>query len=141
MLRTIKLYTEQRYDTHTDSNEETFQGKFCKKNGHVFIIFKEEDKENCLKITNHIKLSKDGCVSVRRMGDLESTLYFKQDKPYQTFYNTGQGSVELVFTPSLVSYKEEKSIYTLNLVYSINMGGSKLSDNIYRLEITPLAKV
>jgi len=135
----IKVYTEQQYDSHKDCEEKTFKGNFCEKNENTFIIYKEKDSETGCKITNHLKLAKDGSISVRRMGDVQSILCFKEGKPYTTFYNTGQGSIELIFKPVVVKYKKTQLDYKIELRYAIYMGKSKLSDNVYILKATFLA--
>ena len=135
----IKVYTEQRYDSHTDCEENVFEGTLAKKNESVFLIYKEVDKETGAETTNQLKVATDGSISVRRMGAVQSILYFAKDKPYTTFYNTGHGVMELIFTPEVVTYKEEPFAYEIELRYTIYMGDSKLSDNVYILKATPLS--
>lgn len=136
---TIKVYTEQQYDSHTDREEKVFQGTLFKKNDQVYIIYKEEDQETGVKTTNQIKVSKDGRVSVRRMGPVQSILHFAKDKSYTTFYNTGRGMMELAFLPQVVKYKAEPLAYEIELRYTIYMGESKLSENVYILKTVSLA--
>lgn len=130
----MKVYTEQQYDSHKDCEEKTFQGTVCKKNENIFVIYKEKDLDTGCEISNHLKIAKDGSVSVRRMGDVQSILYFKEGKTYRTFYDTGQGSIELVFKPTLVKHKKTQQGYEIELRYTIYMGESKLSDNVYILK-------
>lgn len=136
---TIKVYTEQGYDSHKDCGEEVFRGTLCKKNNHVFVIYKEQDQESKLEITNQIKVSKDGTVSVRRRGHTQSVLHFTEGTPYTTFYNTGHGAMELIFIPTVVRYEDQAHTYKIELRYAIHMGEEKLSDNVYILEARPLA--
>ena len=135
----MKVYTEQQYDSHKDCKEKIFEGTFCKKNESIFIIYEEKNLDTGCKITNHLKVAKDGSVSVRRMGDVQSILCFIKDKPYTTFYNTGQGSVELVFEPKVVKHKKTQLGYEIELRYAIYMGKSKLSHNVSILKATFLA--
>lgn len=135
----IKVYTEQRYDSHVDRGEKIFEGTLCKKNEQVFVIYKEEDEETGVKTTNQLKVAKDGSISVRRMGHVQSILHFAKEKAYTTFYNTSHGIMELVFIPTAVKYKEEALTYEIELRYAIYLGESKLSDNVYILQATPLA--
>jgi len=134
----MKVYTEQQYDSHRDCEEKTFQGTVCKKNENIFVIYKEKDLDTGYEISNHLKIAKDGSVSVRRMGDVQSTLYFKEGKAYTSFYDTGQGSLELVFKPAVVKHKKTQLGYEIELRYAIYMGESKLSDNIYILKARSL---
>ena len=135
----IKIYTEQRYESHTDCEEKVFEGTLAKKNDSVFLIYKEVDKETGVETTNQLKVATDGTISVRRMGAVQSIIHFTKDKSYTTFYNTGHGVMELIFTPHVVKYKEEPFSYEIELRYAICMGDSKLSDNVYILKATPLS--
>lgn len=135
----IRVYTEQRYDSHTDCEERVFQGTLSKKNEQVFVIYREEDEETGVKTTNQLKVAKDGSISVRRMGHVQSILHFAKEKAYTTFYNTGHGIMELVFIPTVVKYREEALAYEIELRYAIYMGESKLSENVYILQATHLA--
>ncbi len=135
----VKVYNQQQYDTHTDCHEASYEGVISQKNDNVFIIYKEEDSETGLQVTNQLKVSKDGSVSVRRMGDVKSTLHFKEDTSYTSHYDTGQGVVELVFVPTVVACQEgcqeTGSGQTVELRYEIYMGDTKLSDNIYKVQV------
>lgn len=133
---TLTVGTKQIYPTHTDSLEEIFQGKISIKNGNIYIIYVEEDPQTKIKVTNQLKVAKDGSVSVRRMGGHKSLLQFTKDKVYTTFYNTGYGIMELTFKPSIIACNETDTGYNVNLKYDIYMGEEKLSCNHYTLEAT-----
>ncbi|HHX60513.1 MAG TPA: glutamate racemase [Epulopiscium sp.] len=133
---TLWIATKQIYKAHTDSLEETFQGKISEKNGNIYIIYNEQNKDTGIKITNQLKVSKDGSVSVRRMGGHKSLLHFTKDKLYTTFYNTGHGTMELTFKPIVIECNEVDSGYQVRLEYEIYMGEEKLSCNHYTLEAT-----
>ena len=135
----MKVYTEQRYDSHKDREEKIFQGIIRKKNGNTFIIYKEKDLDTGCKTTNQLKLGKDGSISIRRMGDVQSFICFNEGKPYTCFYHTGQGSIELVFKPTFVNHKKIQLGYEIELRYAIYMKDLKLSDNIYILRASILA--
>lgn len=132
----LTVCSKQIYPTHTDESKETFQGQLSIKNGNTYIIYKEKDQDTNAFITNQLKVCKEGTVSVRRMGAHKSLLNFEKDKVYTTFYNTGHGSMELVFKPLLIDCRETDLGYKINLEYDIYMGEEKLSGNQYTLEAT-----
>lgn len=130
----LTVKTKQIYPSHTDSLEESFQGKISNKNGSIYIIYAEEDLDSNTKVTNQIKVSKDGSVSIRRMGGHRSLLHFTMNQPYSTPYNTGYGIMQLTFDPIVIECNETSFGYKLNLQYDIYMGDEKLSCNHYSLE-------
>ena len=132
----LLVATKQIYPTHTDSLEESFQGNISTKNGHIYIIYTEEDPDTGTKITNQIKVAKDGSVAVRRMGGHKSLLHFKKEESYSTFYNTGYGIMELTFKPIHIACNETNLGYKVSLEYDIYTGEEKLSRNHYELEAT-----
>lgn len=131
----LTLITKQIYPTHTDSLEESFQGRVSTKNGHIYIIYTEEC-EDTGAVTNQLKVAKDGSVTVRRMGGHKSLLQFTKDKDFTTFYNTGYGAMELNFKPIVVDCNPTPTGYKIRLEYDIYTGGEKLSRNHYTLEAT-----
>lgn len=131
---TLSVKTKQIYPSHTDSLEEKLLGKISSKSGNIYIIYTEEDQESKVKVTNQIKVSKDGSVSVRRMGGHKSLLKFTKDQPYSTFYNTGHGMMELTFDPITIECSRTDKGYKIRLKYDIYMGDEKLSCNHYTLE-------
>jgi len=130
----LLVSNKQVYDSHEDNNKDSYEGSLTKKNNNIYIIYKEEDKCEGTVVTNQIKVSKDGSVDVRRMGDHKSLLKFNMDRPYTTFYNTGQGSIQLTFKPIDIVCLDTDRGYRLELKYDIYMGGDKLSYNEYLLE-------
>lgn len=132
----LRVATKQIYPSHTDHKEENFQGKVSTKNGHLYIIYTEECDDAGTRVTNQLKVAKDGSVSVRRMGGHKSLLQFTKDKDYTTFYNTGYGAMELNFKPIVIDCKPTPTGYKIRLEYDIYTGGEKLSCNHYTLEAT-----
>lgn len=130
----LMIVTKQIYPSHTDSLEEAFQGKISTKNGQIYIIYHEQDKESGAKITNQLKIAKDASVSIRRMGGHTSLIHLTKDKPYTTFYNTGYGTMELTFKPIVIDCKETDRGYKVSLEYDLYTGEEKLSCNHYTLE-------
>ena len=130
----LLVKTKQIYPSHTDRLEERFQGKISSKNGNIYIIYIEDNQESNIKVTNQIKVSKDGNVSVRRMGGQKSLLQFTKDQPYSTFYNTGHGTMELTFDPITIECSRTDKGYKIRLKYDIYTGDEKLSCNHYTLE-------
>lgn len=131
----IRVFTEQRHQGDKECYENVFEGTITEKNGHIFIIFKE-DIEGGAQITNQIKVCKDGSISVRRMGQVQSLIQFSENKPYKTVYHTGCGAMEITFKPHMVKYIREKTGHEIELRYETHVEGSKLSDHIYNLKAT-----
>ena len=130
----ITVYTKQIYTSHEDTSSEKFKGKLAEKEGNIYIIYTEENKDKTIT-TNQIKVDKEGRVYIRRMGSTRSKLCFDKNKPYTTFYQTPHGSMELTFIPSIVDYQFRSTQHRINLEYDIYMGENKLSRNIYCIQV------
>lgn len=123
---TVKVYDEQKYDTHRDSNETAFKGKLAFKNDSIYITYKDEE----MGVATTIK-TKNGIVWVKRTGNLNANLEFNANKPQTTIYSTPYGEMEIhIITKKCEVYILEQGV-EIQINYQILMQNEHISDNIY----------
>lgn len=85
----VNIKTKQ-YDNNgsLDTIDVVAFGTLYNKNDDVYVVYKE--KEDQIETTTTIKVSKDE-VSIKRFGNSNSTMIFKQDQSNITKYRTQQG--------------------------------------------------
>ena len=86
----LKLVTSQQYEEHDNVDEMIIEGIVAERNGSAYITFKQVDPHYNVTINNLVKI-KNGIVSIKRSGALESTMVFDVEKPYATHYETPYG--------------------------------------------------
>lgn len=124
----IKVYDKQTYETHDDVNETEFEGQLTFRNNSVYITYKDPE----MGVTTMIK-TKDGIVSVKRLGALKANLEFNTQNPHKTIYYTPYGEMEIeIITKKCDIYILEKGMKIV-IDYKILMQGKALSDNIYMI--------
>lgn len=124
----IKVYDKQTYESHDDTKETEFKGQLIFKNKSVYITYKDTE----MGVTTIIK-TKDGIVSVKRMGNLKGNLKFDTGSPHTTIYYTPYGEMEIqIITQKCEVYILERGI-KIYIAYKILMQGKLISDNIYMI--------
>lgn len=124
----IKVYDKQTYETHDETNETEFDGQLVFKNESVYITY----KDNEMGVTTIIK-TKDGVVSVKRIGALKGDLEFNTQTPHNSVYYTPYGEMEIqIITKKCEVYILEKGI-KIYIDYKILMQEETISDNIYMI--------
>ena len=116
----LKILTKQ-YDEvgNIDTIEVNTIGKMFEKNKDIYIVY-EESEEN-QKVTTTLKISDDE-VSIKRFGNVNSLMIFKENHKHLTKYRTNQGLFIIeTETNKLVVDKSEKNYIKLNIEYNINI--------------------
>lgn len=129
----LKLVTSQQYEEHDNVDEMIIEGIVAERNGSAYITFKQVDPHYNVTINNLVKI-KNGIVSIKRSGALESTMVFDVEKPYATHYETPYGKLNIYVTTHEIESEISEKDVNLKIKYEMMMQGKKISDNIYCIE-------
>lgn len=116
----INIITKQyENEKQSDIIKQIFDANIHYKNDDIYIIYK--DKEEDKATTTTIKISKEK-VSIKRFGDINSTIIFEKDKCYETKYRTSQGLFIIeIKTRQLNIDKNREKCIKLNIDYDIKI--------------------
>lgn len=120
MKAKLKIITKQ-YDElgNIDTIEASTIGKMFEKNNDIYIVY--EEIEEGQKITTTLRISDDE-VSIKRFGNVNSLMVFKEKHKHLTKYRTKQGLFMIeTETNKLIVDKSEKNYIKLNIEYNINI--------------------
>ena len=94
-------------------------GKIFEKNKDIYLVY--EESEEGQKITTTVKIS-DEEVSIKRFGNVNSLMLFKEKHKHLTKYKTNQGIFMIeTETIKLIVDKSKKDYIKLNIEYNINI--------------------
>ena len=116
----LKILTKQ-YDEvgNIDTIEVNTIGKMFEKNKDIYIVY-EESEEN-QKVTTTLKISEEE-VSIKRFGNVNSLMIFKENHTNLTKYKTNQGIFVIATETNQVTNDKSKNNYIkLNIEYNINI--------------------
>jgi len=116
----LKILTKQ-YDEfgNIDTIEVNNIGKIFEKNKDIYVVY--EESEEGQKVTTTLKIS-DEEVSIKKFGNVNSLMIFKENNKYLTKYKTNQGLFAIeTQTSKLIVDKSEKNYIKLNIEYNINI--------------------
>ena len=116
----VKILTKQ-YDNvrNIDNIEVNAIGKIFEKNKDIYVVY--EETEDGQKVTTTLKIS-DEEVSIKKYGNINSLMVFKENYKHLTKYRTNQGLFIIeTITNKLVVDKNEKNYIKLNIEYNINI--------------------
>ena len=116
----VKILTKQ-YDEvrNIDNIEVNAIGKIFEKNKDIYVVY--EETEEGQKVTTTLKIS-DEEVSIKKYGNINSLMVFKENYKHLTKYRTNQGLFIIeTITNKLVVDKNEKNYIKLNIEYNINI--------------------
>ena len=116
----IKISTKQyNENNNTDTMQVSAIGKIFEKKNDIYIVY--EEIEDGQKITNTIKIS-DKEVSIKKFGNVNSLMVFKEGYKHETKYRTNQGLFIIeTETNKLTIDKNENNYIKLNIEYNINI--------------------
>ena len=129
----LKLVTSQQYEEHDNVDEMIIEGVVAERNGSSYITFKQVDPNYNVTINNLVKI-KNGIVSIKRSGAIESNMVFDVEKPYATHYETPYGKLNIYVTTHEIESEITEENVKLRIKYEMMMQGKKISDNIYCIE-------
>lgn len=116
----LKIITKQYDELGTiDTIEVNTIGKIFEKNKDIYLVY--EESEEGQKITTTVKIS-DEEVSIKRFGNVNSLMVFKEKHKHLTKYKTNQGIFMIeTETIKLIVDKSKKDYIKLNIEYNINI--------------------
>jgi len=116
----VKILTKQYDDVRNiDNIEVNAIGKIFEKNKDIYVVY--EETEEGQKVTTTLKIS-DEEVSIKKYGNINSLMVFKENYKHLTKYRTNQGLFIIeTITNKLVVDKNEKNYIKLNIEYNINI--------------------
>lgn len=116
----LKIITKQYDELGTiDTIEVNTRGKIFEKNKDIYLVY--EESEEGQKITTTVKIS-DEEVSIKRFGNVNSLMLFKEKHKHLTKYKTNQGIFMIeTETIKLIVDKSKKDYIKLNIEYNINI--------------------
>lgn len=116
----LKIITKQYDELGTiDTIEVKTIGKIFEKNKVIYVVY--EESEEGQKITTTVKIS-DEEVSIKRFGNVNSLMVFKEKHKHLTKYKTNQGIFMIeTETIKLIVDKSKKDYIKLNIEYNINI--------------------
>lgn len=116
----LKIITKQYDELGTiDTIEVNTRGKIFEKNKDIYLVY--EESEEGQKITTTVKIS-DEEVSIKRFGNVNSLMVFKEKHKHLTKYKTNQGIFMIeTETIKLIVDKSKKDYIKLNIEYNINI--------------------
>ena len=120
MKAKVKILTKQ-YDEvrNIDNIEVNVIGKVFEKNKDIYVVY--EETEDGQKVTTTLKIS-DEEVSIKKYGNINSLMVFKENHKYLTKYRTNQGLFIIETTTNkLVVNRNEKNYIKLNIEYNISI--------------------
>lgn len=116
----LKIITKQYDELGTiDTIEVNTIGKIFEKNKDIYVVY--EESEEGQKITTTVKIY-DEEVSIKRFGNVNSLMVFKEKHKHLTKYKTNQGIFMIeTETIKLIVDKSKKDYIKLNIEYNINI--------------------
>ena len=116
----LKILTKQYDEVGTiDTIEVDTIGKIFEKNKDIYVVYEEIEEDQ--KITTTVRISDDE-VSIKRFGNVNSLMVFKEKHKHLTKYRINQGLFIIeTETNKLVVDKSEKNYIKLNIEYNINI--------------------
>jgi len=131
----IDISTRQAIgDNEVDFLEVKTLGRIYYKKDGVYIVYKEVEDE--MEVTNTIKIL-DGSISIKKFGNVESLMTFKEDCQTTTKYKTPQGVILMNIKTNFMSidFKDDDSV-EVNLNYDIEIQDLLSGKNDINIKIT-----
>ncbi len=128
----VNIHTTQ-YNEYGETNEIKVKstGTLYEKNNNTYVIYKE--KEEGRETTTSIKIEKDK-VTIKRFGDVNSTMVFVADNTTSSNYATSQGMFVIEVETTKLNIENDKNI-TINIDYNIEIKDIFKGRNIIKVDI------
>ncbi|WMT82426.1 hypothetical protein TEMA_28400 [Terrisporobacter mayombei] len=130
----INIHTIQ-YNEYGERNDIKVKatGTLYEKRDNTYVVYKE--KEDGKETTTSIKIENDK-VTIKRFGEINSTMAFKADQTINSNYATPQGMFIVETKTTNLNIKNEKNII-IDIDYNIEIidmfkGRNKIKINIYQ---------
>ena len=116
----LKILTKQYDEVGTvDTIEVNTIGKIFEKNKDIYVVYEEIEEDQ--KVTTTVRISDDE-VSIKRFGNVNSLMIFKENHKNLTKYKTNQGLFVIETETNKLTIDKSKNNYIkLNIEYNINI--------------------
>lgn len=116
----LKILTKQYDEVGTvDTIEVDTIGKIFEKNKDIYVVYEEIEEDQ--KITTTVRISEEE-VSIKRFGNVNSLMIFKENHKNLTKYKTNQGLFVIETETNKLTIDKSKNNYIkLNIEYNINI--------------------
>lgn len=114
----VNIHTIQ-YNEYGERNDikVSTKGTLYEKNGHTYVVYKE--KEEGRETTTSIKVESDK-VTIKRFGEINSTMIFRENHTINSNYATPQGMF-VVETKTTKLNIDDKEDIIINIDYNIEI--------------------
>lgn len=130
----INIHTIQ-YNEYGEKNDIKLNatGTLYEKRDNTYVVYRE--KEDGKETTTSIKIENDK-ITIKRFGEINSTMVFKENQTINSNYTTPQGMFNVETKTTNLSIKNEENII-IEIDYNIEIidmfkGRNKIKINIYQ---------
>lgn len=130
----INIHTIQ-YNEYGEKNDikSNAMGTLYEKRDNTYVVYRE--KEDGKETTTSIKIENDK-ITIKRFGEINSTMIFKENQTINSDYTTPQGMFNVETKTTNLSIKNEENII-IEIDYNIEIidmfkGRNKIKINIYQ---------
>ncbi|UEL49650.1 DUF1934 domain-containing protein [Terrisporobacter hibernicus] len=130
----INIHTIQ-YNEYGEKNDIKLNatGTLYEKRDNTYVVYRE--KEDGKETTTSIKIENDK-ITIKRFGEINSTMIFKENQKINSNYTTPQGMFNVETKTTNLSIKNEENII-IEIDYNIEIidmfkGRNKIKINIYQ---------
>lgn len=130
----INIHTIQ-YNEYGEKNaiKSNATGTLYEKRDNTYVVYRE--KEDGKETTTSIKIENDK-ITIKRFGEINSTMIFKENQTINSNYTTPQGMFNVETKTTNLSIKNEENII-IEIDYNIEIidmfkGRNKIKINIYQ---------
>lgn len=130
----INIHTIQ-YNEYGEKNDIKLNamGTLYEKRDNTYVVYRE--KEDGKETTTSIKIENDK-ITIKRFGEINSTMIFKENQTINSNYTTPQGMFNVETKTTNLSIKNEENII-IEIDYNIEIidmfkGRNKIKINIYQ---------
>lgn len=106
-------------------------GILYKKKDNTYVLYKEKQDDN--EITTSIKIESD-MVTIKRFGDINSTMIFKTNQTINSNYATPQGMFVVEIKTTKLNIENQEDII-INIDYDIEIMDMFRGHNIIKINI------
>lgn len=126
---------QEMEDGPGDDFEIITAGQYFEKNGKIYVLYDDAD-ETTKKITrNTIKITSEKMVEVKRSGNAQVHMIFREGEKTYSTYQTLVGEMMVGFETTNIDILEEEDLLHVRLQYALEVNGAITSDNTVELRV------
>ncbi|WP_125153331.1 DUF1934 domain-containing protein [Clostridium rectalis] len=119
-----------------DNIEVVTPGKFYKKEGQFYVVYDETEISGMEGTTTTFKInSKEGKMSLIRMGSTSTKMEFENDMDNIVLYNTPYGTLELNIHTKKINIDVNEQGGDIFINYDMNISGQKPQNTTLKINI------